>query len=141
MRRRGTHGLRQREDAIETLWRGYTYLRLRAQLEDSGDYATTAEQTIVGLSFELSRRGAKAWDPEVARGLKGSARRKELLRRRGSALTKLLNELAEQLDALRARCFSLDEWCEFARRHPQRVFMLGGEYAFIAVTTPEWCER
>ncbi len=47
----------------------------------------------------------------------------------------------QQLDALRARCFSLDEWCAFASRHPQRVFMLGGEYAFIAVTTPEWCER
>ena len=47
----------------------------------------------------------------------------------------------EQLDALRAACFSLDEWCAFARRHPQRVFMLAGEYAFITVTTPEWCER
>ena len=47
----------------------------------------------------------------------------------------------EQLDALRARCFSLGEWCAFARRHPQRPFMLGGEYAFIAITTPEWCER
>ena len=47
----------------------------------------------------------------------------------------------QQLDALRARCFSIDEWCAFARRCPQRVLMLGGEYAFIAVTTPEWCER
>ena len=47
----------------------------------------------------------------------------------------------QQLDALRARCFSLDEWCAFARRYPRRVFMLGGEYAFIAVTTPEWCKR
>ncbi len=47
----------------------------------------------------------------------------------------------QQLDALRARCFSLDEWCAFARRHPERVFILDGEYAFITVTTPEWCER
>jgi hypothetical protein len=47
----------------------------------------------------------------------------------------------EQLDALRASCFSLDEWCAFARRHPQRPFMLDGEYAFITVTTPEWCEQ
>jgi hypothetical protein len=47
----------------------------------------------------------------------------------------------EQLDALRAQCFTLDEWCAFARRAPERVFMLGGEFAFIAITTPEWCER
>jgi len=47
----------------------------------------------------------------------------------------------EQLDALRAACFTLSEWCTFARRSPGRVFMLGGEFAFIAVTTPEWCER
>lgn len=47
----------------------------------------------------------------------------------------------EQLDALRRACFTLGEWCAFARRHPHRVFMLGGEYAFIQVTTPEWCER
>jgi len=46
-----------------------------------------------------------------------------------------------QLDALRLSCFSLDEWCAFARRHPYRVFMLDGEFAFITVTTPEWCER
>ena len=47
----------------------------------------------------------------------------------------------EQLDALRAACFTLAEWCAFARRSPDRVFTLGGEFAFIAVTTPEWCER
>ncbi len=47
----------------------------------------------------------------------------------------------QQFDALRARCFSLDEWCAFARRHPERVLILDGEYAFITVTTPEWCER
>ena len=88
------HGLRQRKDAIETLWRGYTYLRLRAQREDSGDFATTAEQTVVGLEFELSRRGAKAWDLMVGQTLKGKARRGELLRRRGSALSKLLDELS-----------------------------------------------
>ena len=46
-----------------------------------------------------------------------------------------------QLDALRLSCFSLDEWCAFARRHPYRVFKLGDEFAFIAITTPEWCER
>ena len=47
----------------------------------------------------------------------------------------------EQLDALRLSCFTLGEWCAFARRAPGRVFMLGGEFAFIAITTPEWCER
>ena len=47
----------------------------------------------------------------------------------------------EQLDALRVSCFTLSEWCAFARRAPGRVFMLGGEFAFIAITTPEWCER
>ncbi len=47
----------------------------------------------------------------------------------------------EQLDALRLSCFTLGEWCAFARRTPGRVFMLGGEFAFIAITTPEWCER
>ena len=47
----------------------------------------------------------------------------------------------EQLDALRLSCFTLSEWCAFARRAPGRVFMLGGEFAFIAITTPEWCER
>lgn len=47
----------------------------------------------------------------------------------------------EQLDALRASCFTLSEWCAFARRHPHRVFMLGDEFAFIVVSTPEWCER
>lgn len=88
------HGLRQRKDAIETLWRGYTYLRLRAQREGSGDFATTAEQTVVGLTFELSRRGAKAWDSTLAQGLEGNERREVLLRSRGSALSKLLDELA-----------------------------------------------
>lgn len=46
-----------------------------------------------------------------------------------------------QFDALRARCFSLNEWCAFARRYPERVHLLNGEFAFITVTTPEWCER
>ena len=63
--------------------------------------------------------------------------------RRPDERLELLCGLSEdqQIDALRVSCFSLDEWCTFARRHPQRVLMLGGEYAFIAVTTPEWCER
>jgi len=59
-------GLVQRADAIDTLWRGYTYLRLRAEREDSGDFATTAEQTIIGLTFELQRRAsatARGWRP------------------------------------------------------------------------------
>jgi hypothetical protein len=46
-----------------------------------------------------------------------------------------------QLGALRLSCFALDEWCAFARRHPYRVVKLGDEFAFIALTTPEWCER
>ena len=47
----------------------------------------------------------------------------------------------QQLDALRARSFSLAEWCAFACRAPDRVCLLDGEFRFIAVTTPEWCER
>ena len=46
-----------------------------------------------------------------------------------------------QLDALRARCFSLAECCAFARRPPDRVCVLNGECAFRTVTTPAWCER
>ena len=66
------------------------------------------------------------------RGIYSPAKRLELL-------CKLDHE--QQLDALCARCFSLDEWCTFARRYPERVLLLNGEYAFITVTTPEWCER
>lgn len=52
----------------------------------------------------------------------------------------LLNE-DEQYDALRYERFSLTEWCAFARRHPYRCARLGNEFAFIVVTTPEWCEQ
>ena len=47
----------------------------------------------------------------------------------------------EQLDALRDERFSLSEWCAFSRRRPHHVALLGGEFAFIALSTPEWCER
>jgi hypothetical protein len=47
----------------------------------------------------------------------------------------------EQLDALRDGRFSLVEWCAFARHHPYRCLRIGNEFAFIVVTTPEWCER
>ncbi len=47
----------------------------------------------------------------------------------------------EQLDALRDERFSLSEWCAFARQDPYRCARLGNEFAFIIVTTPEWCER
>ena len=46
----------------------------------------------------------------------------------------------EQLAALRRREYTLEEWCAFAREHPGRVARLGGEFCFIAITTPEWCE-
>lgn len=55
-------------------------------------------------------------------------------------LLALLNE-DEQLAALRDARFSLTEWCAFARRDPYRCARLGTEFAFIVVTTPEWCER
>jgi len=45
----------------------------------------------------------------------------------------------EQLDALRDERFSLSEWCAFARRDPHRCVRIGDEFAFIVVTTPEWC--
>ncbi|MCA1699534.1 MAG: hypothetical protein LC790_11805 [Actinobacteria bacterium] len=88
------HGVQPRGDAIDTLWRGYEYLRVRAGREDSADFATTAEQTILGLSYELSRRGAKAWDPTLGEGLEGKERRELLLHHRGRAMAKLLDELA-----------------------------------------------
>jgi len=47
----------------------------------------------------------------------------------------------EQLDALRKARFSLNEWCAFARHDPHRCARIGDEFAFIVVTTPEWCER
>ncbi len=46
----------------------------------------------------------------------------------------------EQYDALRDERFSLTEWCAFARRDPYRCARIGNEFAFIVVTTPEWCE-
>jgi len=55
-------------------------------------------------------------------------------------LLALLDE-DEQYDALRDELFSLSEWCTFACRHPYRCARLGNEFAFIAITTPEWCER
>jgi hypothetical protein len=88
------HGIRRRRDAIETLAGGYRYLHIRAGREGSSDYACTAEQTIEGLTFELSRRPAKAWDPALAQGLTGSARRELLVHHRGRAMAKLLDELA-----------------------------------------------
>ena len=45
----------------------------------------------------------------------------------------------EQLDALRTARFSMSEWCAFARREPFRCVRYGDEFAFIVVTTPEWC--
>ncbi len=88
------HGLRRRRDAIETLVCGYRYLHVRAAREQSSDYACTAEDTILGLAHELSRRSAKAWDPGLGRGLAPGERRELLLRHRGRALAKLLDELA-----------------------------------------------
>ena len=52
-----------------------------------------------------------------------------------------LLSLDEQLDALRDGRFSLSEWCAFSRRRPHHVAFVGGEFAFIALSTPEWCER
>lgn len=46
----------------------------------------------------------------------------------------------EQLDALRDERFSLSEWCAFARRDPHRCLRIGDEFAFIVITTPEWCD-
>ena len=46
----------------------------------------------------------------------------------------------EQLDVLRDERFSLSEWCAFAQRHPYRCLRIGHEFAFIVLTTPEWCD-
>ena len=92
----------------------------------------------------LRALGRMPFDAQLAALLRGEYSPAEWRQIRTPAeRLKLLFRLSdgEQLDALRARCFSLDEWCAFARRHPERVFILDGEYAFITVTTPEWCER
>ncbi len=92
----------------------------------------------------LRRLERMPFDSQLAALLRGDYTSAEWRRSRTRAeRLELLSRLdhEQQFDALRARCFSLDEWCAFARRHPERVYMLGGEYAFIAVTTPEWCER
>ena len=47
----------------------------------------------------------------------------------------------EQFDVLRDERLSLSEWCAFARRYPLHCVKLGDEFAFIAITTPEWCEQ
>ena len=62
---------------------------------------------------------------------------------RASERLELLAQLDfdEQLDVLRDGRFSLAEWCAFARRDPYRCARIGDEFAFIVVTTPEWCER
>ena len=81
---------------------------------------------------QLAALGRGEYSSSEWRAIRAPAQRLELLFGLGEDA---------QIDALRVSCFSLDEWCAFARRHPERVFMLGGEFAFIALTTPEWCER
>ncbi len=87
-------GVRPRRDTIETLVAGYRYLHVRAGRDGSGDFATTAGQTIDGLMHELSRRSAKRWDPRVGAGLEGRARQQRRIRKYGSAVVKMLDELA-----------------------------------------------
>jgi len=46
----------------------------------------------------------------------------------------------ERVSAMRRGELSLSQLCEWARRRPDEVPRLGGEYEFIALTTPEVAE-
>ncbi|MGI8593500.1 MAG: hypothetical protein ACR2ML_03875 [Solirubrobacteraceae bacterium] len=46
----------------------------------------------------------------------------------------------ERVSAMRRGELSLQQLCEWARRRPEEVPRLDGEYEFIALTTPEVAE-
>lgn len=60
-------------------------------------------------------------------------------RKRADRLARMSDD--EQMAALTRREYTLDEWCAFARQFPERVARVNGEFAFIAVTTPEVADR
>jgi hypothetical protein len=47
---------------------------------------------------------------------------------------------AERERAMWAGELSLHQLCEWSARRPQEVPKLGGEFAWIVMTTPEWAE-
>jgi hypothetical protein len=60
-------------------------------------------------------------------------------RERGEALRRLGRE--GRLAAYRRGEFDLDTCCLWASRYPHEVPLLNGEFEFIALSTPEVCER
>jgi hypothetical protein len=60
-------------------------------------------------------------------------------RERGATLRRLGRE--GRLAAYRRGEFDLDTCCLWASRYPREVPLLNGEFEFIAVGTPEVCER
>ena len=58
---------------------------------------------------------------------------------RGATLRRLGHE--GRLAAYRRGEFDLDTCCLWASRYPHEVPLLNGEFEFIAVSTPEVCER
>jgi hypothetical protein len=60
-------------------------------------------------------------------------------RERGDTLRRLGR--AGRLAAYRRGEFDLDTCCLWASRYPHEVPLLNGEFEFIAVSTPEVCER
>ena len=84
------------------------------------------------FSGQLAALGRRDYTSREWRSIRTATERLELLCGLGED---------EQIDALRVSCFSLDEWCAFARAFPERVARLNGEFCFIAITTPELCER
>lgn len=47
---------------------------------------------------------------------------------------------AERVAAMRAGELTFGQLCEWARRRPDEVPRLMGEFEFIAIKTPEWAE-
>jgi len=71
-----------------------------------------------------------AFEAELARGERHAAQSAQLWRM----------SAAERVAAMNAGRLSLDQLCEWSRRVPREVPRIGGEFAWIIWTTPEWVE-
>lgn len=60
-------------------------------------------------------------------------------RERAAALGRMSRD--ERLAAYRRGEWGLDACCLWASRYPREVPLLNGEFEFIAIKTPEVCER
>ena len=46
----------------------------------------------------------------------------------------------QRIDAMWAGRLTLSQLCEWSSRHPSQIPLLGGEFAWIVMRTPEWAE-